>query len=166
MDISGATERARVLIDGLALAPHPEGGFFREIHRSTETVLSPRTNMPRHCLTDIYFLLLAGQVSRFHRVLHDELWHFYEGAPLLLFEFDGASTELRLTRLDPAGSPPNYSACVAGGTWQAAISTGAYSLVGCTVAPGFDFADFAFLADHPEDGASLRAAHPDRAHLL
>lgn len=166
VDISGATERARVLIDGLALAPHPEGGFFREIHRSAETVLSPRSKAPRHCLTDIYFLLLAGQVSRFHRVLHDELWHFYEGAPLLLFEFDEVSGELRATRLDPAGNPPTYGACVIGGTWQAAVSSGEYSLVGCTVAPGFDFADFSFLADHPEVALRFRSSHPDHTHLL
>lgn len=166
MDVSGNTARARELIEGLALAPHPEGGYFREIHRSADKVFSPRANGPRHCLTDIYFLLLAGQVSRFHRVLHDELWHFHEGAPLLLLTFDEASGDLRSTRLDPAARPPCFSHCVSGGTWQAAVSRGAYSLVGCSVAPGFDFADFAFLADHPEAAARLRLVHPDHAHLL
>lgn len=163
---SGVTKRAQALIDGLGLTPHPEGGFFREIYRSAETVLSPRTKAPRPCLTDIYFLLLAGQISRFHRVLHDELWHFYEGAPLLLFEFDGVAGELRSTRLDPAGHPPKYSSCVVGGIWQAAVSAGEYSLVGCTVAPGFDFADFTFLTDNPAAASCLRSSHPDHAYLL
>ena len=83
--------RRRELIDALGLVPHPEGGFFREIHRTAATVISPSCGLPRNCLTDIYFLLAAGQESRFHRVLHDELWHFYEGAPLQLFEFDARS---------------------------------------------------------------------------
>lgn len=159
-------DRARALIARLELIPHPEGGFYRETHRSAEMVVSPRVGALRHCLTDIYFLLLAGQISRFHRVHHDELWHFHEGAPLELFEFDDRSGELRATRLDPAGDPPCFRHCVVGGRWQAAVSGGDFSLVSCAVAPGFDFADFSFLVDSSESVARLRSLHPDQAHLL
>ena len=93
-------------------------------------------------MTEIYFLLCEGQVSRFHKVLHDEFWHFYEGSPLRLI--DGDLEIFDEIILDPKKA--NYQHCVKGGRWQAAESTGEYTLVGCTVAPGFDFADFAFLS--------------------
>ena len=159
-------DRARALIARLELVPHPEGGFYRETYRAAEMVYSPRVGASRHCLTDIYFLLLSGQISRFHRVHHDELWHFHEGAPLELCEFNDCSQEMRVTRLDPAGDPPCFRHCVVGGLWQAAVPCGDFSLVSCTVAPGFDFADFSFLADSPEAVARLRALHPGQAHLL
>lgn len=142
--------RAQTLIDGLGLAPHPEGGYFAEVYRSTTEVHSPHAGGMRPGLTDIYFLLLAGQVSRFHRVLHDEIWHFYEGAPLILVEIDRQNMNAREICLENFGDSPQYKHCVRGGNWQAACSTGGYSLVGCTVAPGFDFADFQFLQDDPQ----------------
>ncbi len=134
-------------VDGLirkyGLLPHPEGGYYRETHRSGLTVHSGAVDAERAAVTDIYFLLARGQVSRFHRVAHDEIWHFYAGAPLRLLEFDGETVrEIRL------GPEDGFKHVVRGGLWQAAEPLGEFSLCGCTVAPGFDFRDFQFLADN------------------
>jgi len=131
------------LIDRLKLVPHPEGGFYREVYRSGQAVSSSATKAPRQALTHIYFLLLKGQVSRFHRVLHDEVWNYYEGAPLRLLRWHGATIEEQL--IGPGEA--NYCTTIVGGDFQAAESCGDYTLVGCTVAPGFDFADFTFADD-------------------
>ncbi len=130
------------LIKRYDLAPHPEGGYFKEIYRSDLRLVSPETCTQRHAVTQIYFMLTAGQVSRFHRVVHDEIWHFYEGAPLSLIQYDGKTVSRQVI-----GPGENYTAVVPGKFWQAAESTGKYTLVGCTVAPGFDFTDFSFMND-------------------
>ncbi|WDE98819.1 cupin domain-containing protein [Lentisphaera profundi] len=135
--------RALELIKKLELSEHPEGGFFKETCRSDLNVFSPTAESERSAVTEIYFLLCKGQVSRFHKVLHDEFWHFFEGAPLRLIDGDMESFEEVI--LDPANC--QYQHCIRGGRWQAAESTGDYTLVGCTVAPGFDFADFSFLSE-------------------
>jgi predicted cupin superfamily sugar epimerase len=72
------------LIDRYKLIPHPEGGYYREAYRSEQILYSPAAGKKRRALTHIYFLLPAGQVSRFHKVIHDEVWNFYAGAPLKL----------------------------------------------------------------------------------
>lgn len=137
----------QLLIEQYQLQAHPEGGYFREVYRSTQTVHSDVVNGTRHAATHIYFLLSAGQLSRFHRVLHDELWHFYAGEPLRLVTYN---TDKQIIHEQLIGethsSHGEYMALVSAGDFQAAESTGAYSLVGCTVAPGFDFADFSFLS--------------------
>lgn len=97
--------RALTIIDALELSPHPEGGYFKEIYRSETTVLSPHAGEMRSALTDIYFLLISGQVSRFHRVLHDEIWHFYEGAPLMLVEIEADGSLMREVSLESGGMP-------------------------------------------------------------
>src|SRR5580704_5378079 len=117
------------LIELLGLKPHPEGGYFRETFRDR--------NVGRAHSTAIYFLLKAGEVSRWHRVDAAEVWHFYRGAPLVLTIGSGAVT------LGPSiedGHMPQV--VVPRGAWQMAQSLGDYTLVGCTVAPGFDFAQF------------------------
>ncbi|MCF8114494.1 MAG: cupin domain-containing protein [Desulfotignum sp.] len=129
------------------LDPHPEGGFFREIYRSRQQVWSDAASADRAASTHIYFLLPKGQVSRFHRVIHDEIWHIYQGDPLRLIQFDG--TCVMETSIGRGCS--DYTAVVPAGVWQAAATTGTHTLTGCTVAPGFDFTDFSFLADHPAD---------------
>lgn len=131
------------LIDRYELVPHPEGGYFREVFRSEQQVFSSVADADRNTVTHIYFLLARGQVSRFHKVLHDEIWNFYEGFPLRLLQYDGGKIEEEIIGADCS----NYVSFVTGGRFQAAESTGEYSLVGCTVAPGFDFADFSFLSD-------------------
>ncbi|EDM25705.1 hypothetical protein LNTAR_13187 [Lentisphaera araneosa HTCC2155] len=139
--------RAKELIETLELIEHPEGGYYKETYRSSENVFSHPAESERSAVTEIYFLLCKGQVSRFHKVLHDEFWHFFEGAPLRLIAGDLQSFE----EFELGGASTNYQHCIQGGRWQAAESTGNYTLVGCTVAPGFDFADFAFLSEAKAD---------------
>ncbi len=155
---------ARQLIDKLQLTPHPEGGFYREVYRSELLVHSDTVNELRAGMTDIYFLLSAGQVSRWHRVAHDELWNFYAGGPLLLRQLSPDLTQLCSSQLDPQIG--QYKQLVPGGYWQAAESCGEYSLVGCTVAPGFDFSDFRLLKDLPEMAARIYAEYPELARFI
>jgi predicted cupin superfamily sugar epimerase len=158
--------RASALIDQLQLSPHPEGGFYREIHRSSSRVRAEDGRPSRASVTSIYFLLTDGQYSRWHRVQSDELWHFVEGDALDLFLAPPSPTHVdRLAVSSPRaeGRPLHV---VPAGWWQAARSTGAYSLVVCTVAPGFEFADFSFLADDPACVEILRGANGDLLTLL
>lgn len=124
------------LIRLLDLAPHPEGGHFRETFRDARAVAGGRA-----ASTAIYFLLAHGERSHWHRVDAAEVWHWYAGAPLRLATDDGRHG--RAVRLGPdiaAGERPQ--AVVPAGAWQAAESLGDWTLAGCTVAPGFDFAGF------------------------
>ena len=133
------------LIGVLGLEPHPEGGHYRELFRSAATVQPEDGRGGRAALTTIYFLLRAGERSRLHRVESDEVWHHYEGAPLELVVADGDFTTVRTVELGPVGPTSRPVEVVPAGCWQAARSTGEYTLVGCTVGPGFDFADFRML---------------------
>ena len=157
--------RAAALIEQLQLQPHPEGGFYREIHRSGEMVV-PGARPARHAVTSIYFLLLAGTHSRWHRVLSDEIWHLYEGGPLELWLASPAAAEFSALQLGPvsASSAPVHT--VPAGWWQAARPHGSYALMGCTVAPGFEFADFEFLNDCAAPKAALEQRRPQWAALL
>ena len=122
----------------LDLKPHPEGGHFRETFRDTRTIDGGRA-----ASTAIYFLLARGERSHWHRIDAVEAWHFYAGAPLLLETAPGEGTAVTRVKLGPdlaAGERPQ--AIVSPGAWQAAESLGAWTLVGCTVAPGFEFERF------------------------
>jgi predicted cupin superfamily sugar epimerase len=122
----------------LGLRPHPEGGFFRETFRDAEGA-----GGGRGASTAIYYLLRDGEVSAWHRVRDAaEVWHHYAGAPIdLTLSADGRSTEsLRLGSDLAAGERPQ--AVVSAGAWQTARAVGGWALVGCTVAPGFEFAAF------------------------
>ena len=152
---------AEKLIQRYQLEPHPEGGYYREVYRSSLQVASGMVGAQRPAMTHIYFLLRRGECSRFHRVMHDELWHFYAGAPLRLYMF--AAEEVDVVTL---GADTDLMAVVPGGVFQAAESTGAYTLVGCSVAPGFDFADFSFLAQHPEQRVQLEQCAPEHTRLV
>ena len=127
---------AEQVIAALGLAPHPEGGHFRETFRDAAT------GGGRAASTAIYYLLRRGELSRWHRVDAVEIWHWYAGAPLRLsLSRDGRSCErLRLGNDVLAGERPQ--AVVPAQAWQSAESLGAWTLVGCTVAPGFEFAGF------------------------
>ncbi|OGR50588.1 MAG: hypothetical protein A2049_10860 [Elusimicrobia bacterium GWA2_62_23] len=120
------------------LKPHPEGGYFRETYRSSAP--APSRRVRRSCCTAILFLLEEGDISRLHRIKSDELWHFYAGGPLRISAIrpDGKSESALL------GPGHNCQHLVPAGRWfGAAPEPGSgWSLVGCTVAPGFDFRDF------------------------
>jgi predicted cupin superfamily sugar epimerase len=152
----GDDQSAADLVKQLALRPHPEGGWFREVYRSATRTATKRGE--RSALTTIYYLLERIQLSRWHVVEADEVWHFYAGAPLELLEYHPAARQFArhvLGHVD-AGDDDESGDCVAtipNGVWQAARSLGEWSLVGCTVAPGFEFDDFQFvtaLAGHAE----------------
>lgn len=130
------------LVARLGLKPHPEGGFFVESFRSS-TQLTLSDGSVRSAGTAIYFLLPGDSISALHRVSSDETWHFYEGDALELTTItpDGLLEVVILGRNFTVGQKPQH--VVPAGVWQAAKPLGdSYSLVGCTVAPGFDFADF------------------------
>ena len=158
-------DRARALVAQLELVPHPEGGFYREIFRSSERVLAGPRGASRSALTVIHFLLPQGTHSAAHRVLADEAWHFVEGDPLELMWVDKADAwhAVRLGALSDGAVP---AAVVPAGAWQACRPLGRYTLVACDVAPGFQFEDFALLRDDPPLCAALTARHPTLATLL
>lgn len=143
------------LIRSLKLAPHPEGGFYREVYRSDETlppaVLPERYSGPRSFSTSIYFLLRSRDVSRFHRLASDELWYFHAGSPLTVHVIDpkGRYTAHRLGINASRKQQPQL--VVGRNHWFAATVDlpRCYTLVGCTVAPGFDFADFEMAEQAP-----------------
>ena len=137
---------ARQIIELLDLAPHPEGGHFRETFRD------PRRHDGRAHSTAIYFLLAEDEVSHWHRVDAAEQWHWYGGAPLELRIADD-NDEGRSHHLGgdlTAGERPQ--AVVPAGAWQSARSLGAWTLVGCTVAPGFEFSAFEMAPEDWEPG--------------
>ena len=159
--------RATQLIAELGLEPHPEGGFYREIFRSGLLIAPADGRGARAALTTIYFLLPGGEASRWHRVTSDEVWHFYEGSPLELLELDAACQTLsrhRLAAATAASQAPVHT--IPAGHWQAARPLGDYTLVGCTVSPGFDFADFTMLTDDAASVETVRAQWPQLASLI
>lgn len=134
-------------LDTLRLTEHPEGGRFREIHRS-ETPLSLPDGRTRPALTHIYFHLAPGEVSAFHRVEQEEVWNLYRGTALRLWLAD--ETAHTVTSLTLSAAESRFCHVIPPGIWQAAEPMEDEILVGCTVAPGFDFQDFSLLpAAHP-----------------
>lgn len=156
--------RASQLIEQLGLQPHPEGGHFREIHRSTQKVQADAGE--RSGLTTIFFLLTEGDCSRWHRVTSDEAWHHYEGAPLELLMADAALEHSERRVLGPVAEEGSPVHVVPAGWWQAARSTGDYTLVGCSVGPGFSFDDFTMLSDLPELAQRMRTVFPDHTPFV
>jgi predicted cupin superfamily sugar epimerase len=157
--------RATELIATLALAAHPEGGYFREIYRSASAVQRLDPLARRTALTTIYFLLTAPDVSRWHRVASDEAWHFYEGDTLELLVASADLKRVERRTLGPARGATQAVHVVPAGAWQAARPLGAYTLAGCTVGPGFEFEDFTMLRDGPAR-VGFAQAHPDVADLI
>jgi predicted cupin superfamily sugar epimerase len=147
----------RQLIADLRLRAHPEGGFFRETYRSATRIATPRGE--RAAITSIHFLLPGDTFSAWHTLRSDETWHFYRGSALTLHTIapDGRAAAL------PLGPDGPYQLAIPAGTaFAAAVDDPAgYALVGCDVAPGFEFADFDL-----HDRAALLAAHPQHAALV
>jgi predicted cupin superfamily sugar epimerase len=135
-------------IDALQLRKHPEGGWFRETYRSKELLskaaLPARFNGDRAFSTAIYFLLDGDDFSALHRIKQDEVWHFYDGSSLTIHVIESAGRHLaiKLGRDLQAAEVPQ--AVVEAGSFFGTVvnDTRSYALAGCTVAPGFDFADF------------------------
>jgi uncharacterized protein len=161
---------AQFWIDHLKLKPHPEGGFFRESYRSSVVIPEPALPTtfrgPRRASTAIYFLLAGEDFSALHRLAADEVWHFYAGSRLLVHSVDpnGNYSVIRLGQ--NAEADEQFQCVVPGGHWFGSCleCPHTYALVGCTVAPGFDFTDFEMarradlLAQYPE--------HKDVIHKL
>ncbi len=158
--------RVESLIERLGLRPHPEGGYYREVFRSPALVVPADGRDVRPAVTTIYFLLSAGEPSRLHRLCSDEVWHFHEGDPLELIWLDRRLLECHRLVLGAVAENRRPVAVVPAGSWQAARTTGAYSLVGCTVGPGFEFDDFRLLSAQPGEAARLLERHPHLADFL
>jgi predicted cupin superfamily sugar epimerase len=144
----GASKDAAAWVTALGLIPHPEGGCFRETYRSPEALaagaLPGRFGASRALSTAIYYLLRAGEHSHLHRLHADEVWHLYEGGPLHLHVLTPAG-EYQLLRLGrDVDRGETFQCVVPNGCWFGAEpgEGASFALVGCTVAPGFDFADF------------------------
>lgn len=169
--------RAAELIAALGLQPHPEGGHYREIHRS------PAAAGTRAALTSIDFLLvgandgLAADFSAWHRVDADEAWHLLEGAGLTLWLMPPDLSRLQRVELGPVEAPGTMSTrgddaprrprhVVPAGWWQAAEPQGPFAYVGATVGPGFEFAGFSFGRDDAALASRLQGSHPNLVHLL
>jgi hypothetical protein len=151
---------AQALVARLALAPHPEGGFYRETWRSPARVITPRGE--RAALTVIHYLLPDGSFSAFHRVHSDEVWHHAGGGPLEIHVIDaaGAHEVHRVGRAGTGVAVPHV--VVPAGSWQAARPVGGHHvLASCSVSPGFDFADFEMACE-----ADLLRLRPDLAGII
>jgi predicted cupin superfamily sugar epimerase len=154
------------LVNELALAPHPEGGYYREFYRSAASVRPGDGRTERAAFTAIYFLLRSGDVSHWHRIRSDEQWTFLEGDAVDLFVIDPVSFALTTHRLGPESTGARPTLVVPAGAWQAARPEGDFGLVTCSVGPGFDFEDFSFMNDEPDAVRRLREAHPTLTGLL
>jgi predicted cupin superfamily sugar epimerase len=154
---------AAAWIRALDLRPHPEGGHFRETYRAAGAVTPPGFPGPRAHSTAIYFLLQSREISALHRLRSDELWHFHTGVALTIVELtpDGKLGEHRLG-LDVAGGAQPQVAIPAGSWFGARVVEGTgFALASCTVAPGFDFADFELADRH-----ALQARYPHHAETI
>lgn len=158
--------RAAELVRDLDLQPHPEGGYFREIFRSTSAVQPGDARPARSALTTIDFLLARGQFSAWHRVLSDEVWHLLEGGPLRLWLLSPALDAMESVDLAPAGQGLAPRHVVPAHWWQAAEPLGDFAYTGATVGPGFEFADFSFLRDEPAGREALDLLDPALKRLL
>jgi len=151
------------LIQNLNLISHPEGGYFAEHYRSEETIEPAGFSGSRSLATSIYFLLEEGQFSALHKIKSDEIWHFYMGDPLEIFEIDQNGNWISTILGQDLNQRQLLSYVVKAGNWFGSrpLQGSKFSLVGCTVSPGFDFQDFEmpsrayFEAEFPEFKSKL-----------
>lgn len=144
------------------MVDHPEGGRFLEVFRSASIVKSSRGD-ERTAMTHIYFALAEGEVSRFHKVASDEVWNIYEGS-ITLYVWD-EETE-RIQRHELSKSSGNYCTVVDAGKWQAAAPGHQSALVGCSVAPGFEFADFTLIDPDGDIAKKIIEKSPELSRLI
>ena len=139
---------AEYWIEKLKLQKHPEGGWFKEVYKSDEKILKDhlhkRFSGARHHSTSIYFLLSGNEFSAFHRIKSDELWHFYEGSAITVHMIDENGKYSKALVGNNFDNGEAFQNVVPHGVWFASelSDKNSYALVGCTVAPGFDFEDF------------------------
>ena len=160
-------DRIRLLISQLKLTPHPEGGYFRETHRSTGKIpqnsLTNKFNGDRNYYTSIYFLLTSDDFSAFHKINQEETWYFHEGAPIKIHQIDKQGNYSFVILGNDILKQQQFQHTVPAGYWFAATveQKENYTLVGCAVAPGFDFDDFT-LAERNE----LIALFPEHEKII
>ncbi len=145
------------------LTDHPEGGRYAEVYRSQSRV-DTESGQSRCALTHIYFELQCGEVSRFHRVDSDEVWNLYEGQALSLYIWNHPLKTLEVVTLSSKNR--EYCHVVQAGMWQAAKAPDSNVLVGCSVAPGFEFDDFKLIQPASEIATSILANFPALAELI
>jgi uncharacterized protein len=146
----------------LDLIEHPEGGRFREVFRSANIVTSS-DGTTKSALTHIYFSLRPGEISRFHKVNSDEVWNLYQGKGLHLYTWDGTMTPPTCTILSSDSNC--FCAVIPAGMWQAAEPIADSILVGCSVAPGFEFSDFTLIDPDSEEAKLLVSIAPELTRL-
>lgn len=159
-------ETVKSIVEQLELQDHPEGGFYKEVYRSSgeipQKVLPEDFDGNRNYCTSIYFLLTSENFSAFHRINQDEIWHFYQGSGLTIHEIDKEGNYIA-HRLGNDLSQQEPQLTIKARSWFASevSEPNSFALVGCTVAPGFDFADFELgKADELSD------TYPDQADLF
>ncbi len=154
--------QAADIVSRFNLKPHPEGGFYTETYRSTMVLGEPDAGQRNVC-TAILFLLTGNTFSAFHRICSDEIWHFYAGSGVTIYciEPNGTYTETVVGNRFNQNEVPQF--VVPAGVWFAArvVDGGSFAFVGCTVAPGFDFADFE-LANRRQ----LSAQYPQHSTII
>jgi hypothetical protein len=146
-------------INQLGLQAHPEGGYFNEVYRAQDKVLCRDTE--RSACTSIYFLLPATEISALHQIKSDELWHFYDGEPITVHMIDSAGKYSSFVLGRAVEKQQFLQNWVPAGCWFGATVEKGFALVGCTVAPGFEFQDFKMAAR-----ADLQQQFPQHKMLI
>jgi uncharacterized protein len=143
------------------LSDHPEGGRFKEIYRSAAEVVQDQRK--RSALTHIYFSLNKNEVSRFHKVASDEVWNLYEGS-INLYLWDEVG--MIMDQVELSSKKREYCCVIRAGVWQAALPLQDKALVGCSVAPGFDFQDFELIDPDGYTAKNILQHFPDLSNLV
>ena len=145
------------------LVEHPEGGRFCEVFRSGR-IVTTQTGVSRSAVTHIYFSLKPGEVSKFHRVASDEVWNLYQGAGINLYLWDGTDKPPECITLSAENN--NFCHVVPADFWQAAEPVSGTVLVGCSVAPGFEFEDFTLIDPESDESKKLISIAPGMVKFI
>ena len=151
------------MVKRVDMTEHPEGGRYHEVYRSN-TDVSTSHGGKRSALTHIYFELRTNEISHFHRVNSDEVWNLYAGSGLHLYLWDGSQQPVIRVKLSAVTG--QYCHVVPRGVWQAAAPMDDTILVGCTVAPGFEFEDFEMMVHDSDDAKRLCSMNPELKQMI